>query len=251
MMAQQRNLDTISNNLANSNTTAYKSLRAEFQDLVYETFRGSGSSTGSSINAPTPIQVGSGSRFSANAVNLNTGTLNNTGNTFDIAIQGDGYFQVQRADGSTAYTRDGSFQRDNEGKLVTSDGYHLLPDITIPAGTTSISIAPGGQISGVAVGASDATSLGTITLATFANPAGLTRIGQNLFTAGGASGDAKVGNPGENGAGTLQSGFLEGSNVSVVDEMVNMISAQRAYELNSKAIQTADEMLSVISQLKR
>lgn len=251
MVAQQLNLDTISNNLANVNTTGFKSQRAEFQDMVYQTFRSSGASSGGSTSAPLALQVGLGSRFSANSVNNSQGPLNSTGNPTDLAIQGEGFFQVQRPDGSTAYTRDGSFKRDADGILVTSDGYHLLPEITIPEGATSVSISPTGAVSAVLPGQNDPQSLGQITIATFTNPSGLTRIGQNLYTSGGASGDPKVGNPGDTGAGTVQSGFLEGSNVQVVDEMVRMITAQRSYEINSKAIQTADDMLNTINGLKR
>ncbi len=251
MVAQQLNLDTISNNLANVNTTGFKSQRAEFQDMVYQTFRSSGASSGTSVSAPLALQVGLGSRFSASSVSTAQGPLNNTGNPFDLAIQGEGFFQVQRVDGSTAYTRDGSFKRDANGLLVTSDGYHVQPEITIPEGATSLSIAPNGTVSAILPGTSEPQTLGQITLATFTNPGGLTRIGQNLFMAGGASGDPKVGNPGDNGSGSLQTGFLEGSNVQVVDEMVRMITAQRSYEINSKAIQTADEMLSTINGLKR
>ncbi|MBI1755741.1 MAG: flagellar basal-body rod protein FlgG [Fimbriimonas ginsengisoli] len=251
MIAQQTNLDTIANNLANVNTVGFKSLRAEFQDMVYQTLRGSGAASGASSSTPTALQVGLGSRFSATSVTAGVGPMQTTGNPLDVAIQGEGFFQVQRADGTLAYTRDGSLKRDATGLLVTSDGFHVIPEVTIPSGATAVSIAPTGVVTAVLPGQSEPQQLGQITIATFSNPAGLTRMGQNLFQAGGGSGDAKVGNPGDNGSGTLQSGFLEGSNVQVVEEMVRMITAQRAYEINSKAIQTADEMLSTINNLKR
>ncbi len=251
MVAQQLNLDTISNNLANVNTTGYKSQRAEFQDMVYQTFRSSGAASGSSTSAPLAMQVGLGSRFSANSINNAQGPLSNTGSPLDMAIQGNGFFQVQMPDGTTAYTRDGSFKQDANGLVVTSDGYHLIPEITIPTGASSVSISAGGAVSAVLAGQNEPTSLGQITTATFTNPGGLTRIGQNLYQSGGASGDPKVGNPGDAGSGSVQSGFLEGSNVQVVEEMVRMITAQRSYEINSKAIQTADEMLQTINGIKR
>ena len=251
MSAQQLNIDTIANNLANVNTTGYKAQRAEFEDMVYQTLRSSGATSSGSTAAPMAMQIGLGSKFSANAMNNNQGPMQSTGNPFDMAIQGDGFFQVQMTDGSTAYTRDGSFKRDATGVLVTSDGYHVLPEITIPEGATSVAVSASGAVTGTLPGQSTPTNFGQITLAVFANPAGLTRMGQNLFQAGGASGDPKVGNPTENGSGALQTGFLEGSNVQVVDEMVRMITAQRSYEINSKAIQTADEMLNTINGIKR
>ncbi len=251
MTAQQLNLDTIANNLANVNTIGFKSMRAEFQDMVYQTFRSSGAVNSGSINAPLAMQVGLGSRFSANSVNAGQGPLNATGTPLDLAIQGEGFFQIQRPDGTTAYTRDGSFKRDATGVLVTSDGYHVLPEITIPEGATAISISQTGAVSAILPGQNEPQSLGQIQIATFTNASGLTRVGQNLYLAGGGSGDPKLSNPGDAGSGTVQSGFLEGSNVQVVEEMVRMITAQRSYELNSKAIQTADEMLNTINGLKR
>ena len=250
MVAQQTNLDTIANNLANVNTTGYKALRAEFQDMVYQTFRASGALADTSTSAPAALQVGLGSRFSANSVSAANGPMQATGNSLDLALQGEGFFQVQRQDGTAAYTRDGSFKRDANGLLVTGDGYHMLPEITIPAGATALAISPTGQISAILPGQNEPQQLGQITIATFTNPAGLTRIGQNLFVAGGASGDPRIGNPGENGSGTVQSGFLEGSNVQVVEEMVHMITAQRAYEMNSRVITASDEMMSTLTNLK-
>jgi len=251
MVAQQYNLDVISNNLANVNTTSYKQQRAEFQDLMYQTFKASGVSTGTNTTNPVSVQVGLGAAFSANANNFAQGPLQATGNPLDIAINGDGFFQIQRPDGTQAYTRDGSFKRDANGLMVTSDGYPLIPEITIPAGATAIDVSSNGTVSAVIPGSSDPVQLGQIQIATFSNPSGLNRIGQNLFTPGGASGEATIITPGESGSGELKSSFLEGSNVQVVEEMVRMIMAQRAYEINSKAIQTADDMLGQLNQLKR
>ncbi len=251
MVAQQFNLDTIANNLSNVNTTAFKQQRAEFQDLMYQTFKTSGSSTGPTSAQPVPLQVGLGSKFNASGTSFSQGPLQATGNPLDVAINGDGFFQIVRPDGSIAYTRDGSFKRDATGLLVTSDGFPLDPEITIPSGATGISIGPNGVVSAILPGTSEPSELGQITLATFSNPAGLTRLGGNLYQAGGASGDPEVVNPGEQGTGMLQAAFLEGSNVQVVEEMVRMILAQRAYEINSKAIQTADDMLGILNNLKR
>lgn len=244
MIAQQYNLDTISNNLANVNTTAFKHQRAEFQDLIYQTFKGSDPNSGA-------VQVGLGSAFSATASDFSPGALQPTGNPLDLAITGNGFFQVQKPDGSLAYTRDGSFKRDANGLMVTSDGYPLEPPISLPPNATSISISNLGVVTAVVPGQTDPQPVGNIKVALFPNPAGLTRVGQNLFLAGGASGDAQLEDPGTTGAGEVKAGFLEGSNVQVVEEMVKMIMAQRAYEINSKAIQTSDEMLSTINNLKR
>lgn len=251
MVAQQYNLDVISNNLANINTTSFKQQRAEFQDLMYQTFKASGVTTGSTTVNPVSLQVGLGAAFSANASNFAPGPLQATGNPLDLAINGEGFFQIQRPDGQIAYTRDGSFKQDSNGLLVTSDGYPVIPEITIPAGATAIDIASNGTVSAILPGTNEPTQLGQIQIATFSNPAGLMRAGQNMYLRGGASGDPVVVTPGEQGSGDLKGRFLEGSNVSVVEEMVRMILAQRAYEINSKAIQTADDMLGQLNQLKR
>lgn len=250
MVAQQYNLDVISNNLANVNTNAYKQQRAEFQDLMYQTFRASGAADGSSTT-PQPVQVGLGSRFSATATNFSRGALSATGNPLDIAINGEGFFAVEKPDGTTAYTRDGAFKKDANGLLVTSDGYPVSPNITIPPTATAISISPAGVVNATVDGSNETQTLGQINVVIFPNPAGLTHLGQNLYGAGGGSGDPQTLVPGQGGAGVLQSEFLEGSNVSVVDEMVKMILAQRSYEINSKAIQTADDMLGLVANLKR
>jgi len=251
MVAQQHNLDVIANNLANVNTTGFKTQRAEFQDVMYQTFRASGATVSQGTQIPQSTQVGLGSIFIANSTNFNQGALQNTGNPLDLAVNGEGFFQVERPDGSIAYTRDGSFKRDSNGLVVTNDGYPLIPNITIPAEAKAITISPNGQFSVVLEGQDTPQSIGTLQLYLFPNPGGLTRLGQNLYQSGGASGDAIAANPGSGGAGLVQSGMVEGSNVTIVDEMVRMILAQRAYEVNSKAIQTADEMLGVLNQLKR
>ncbi|MCO5296658.1 MAG: flagellar basal-body rod protein FlgG [Fimbriimonadaceae bacterium] len=251
MIAQQTNLDTIANNLANVNTTAYKQQRAEFQDMMYQTLAAPGAPTGANSSQPVGLQIGLGSMFSASATNFDQGSLQSTGNPYDIGISGEGFFQVQMPDGTTAYTRDGSFKTDANGLLVTSEGYAVEPNITVPAGVTNFTVSPGGIVSVTAPGQNEPQELGQITLAKFVNPAGLQRLGQNLYAQTGASGDPQVVNPGEEGSGQLMGGVLEGSNVQIVEEMVRMILAQRAYEINSKAIQTADDMLQVLNSLKR
>lgn len=251
MIAQQYNLDVLSNNLANVNTTAFKQQRAEFQDLMYQTFRASGANTSGAINLPQSVQVGLGAKFAANSTSFAAGPMQATGNPLDIAINGDGFFQVEKPDGSIAYTRDGGFKVDATGLMVTNDGYPLIPNVPITAGSKAVTISSAGVVSAIIPGSTEPQVLGNITLTTFSNPAGLTRIGQNLYQAGGASGDPVEGTPGQNGVGELQSTFVEGSNVQVVEEMVHMILAQRAYEINSKAIQTADEMLGILNSLKR
>lgn len=251
MVAQQTNLDVIANNLANANTNGFKTQRAEFQDLMYQTFRASGATNGGQATLPAAAQVGLGSRFAATTTNFAFGTIQATGNPFDVAINGEGFFKISMPDGTTAYSRDGSFKPDANGLLVTNDGYPLDPQITVPTGATAVTIAPNGTITAVIPGTNDPQPVGSITLAVFPNPAGLTRIGQNLYKAGGGSGEPTESAPGDQGTGFLQQRFLEGSNVQIVEEMVRMITAQRAYEINSKAIQTADDMLGILNGLKR
>ncbi len=251
MVAQQTNLEVISNNLSNVNTTGFKSQRAEFQDLMYETLSASGTQSGTNTTLPTTLQIGLGSRYAANSTNFAQGALQSTGNPTDLAINGAGFFQILKPDGTHSYTRDGSFKLDATGNIVTSDGYNLDPPVNIPKGSSALTISPDGLVSIVLPGKTDPESAGNITLYTFANPSGLTRIGQNLFTAGGASGEPQANIPGQGGSGTLSDSFIEGSNVAVVEEMVRMISTQRAYEINSKAIQTADDMLGTLNSLKR
>lgn len=252
MVAQQTNLDVISNNLANVNTTGFKSERAEFQDLMYQTVSSAGVSASGSSSPPAATQIGLGSTFSATESNFAAGALTSTGNPLDMAVNGNGFFQVLMPDGSFAYTRDGSFQTDSTGLLCTSNGYPLDPPITVPNGASSISVNAQGVISVIQPGSADAVNLSPpIGVTMFSNPGALQRVGQNLFVANKASGSPVTGTPGQNGAGTIVGGYLEGSNVQVVQEMVNMIMAQRAYEINSKAIQTSDEMLTTANNLKR
>jgi len=250
MLAQQFKLDTISNNLANVDTSGYKKVRAEFEDLIYQHAKSSGAPiTGGSVT-PTGLYVGLGTRISASTRIFTMGTLEYTGNALDMAIAGDGFFQVQLPDGRIAYTRDGSFKMDSEGRLVTSNGYFLVPNITIPQNTTSITVTEDGN---VVAELSDGTTqtVGTITLVRFVNPSGLKSIGNNLFVQTGASGAPIEGTPGQDGFGAIRQNYLEKSNVDVVKEMVGMITAQRAYELNSRAIMTADDMLRTLTAIKR
>lgn len=249
MAAQQTNLDTIANNLANVNTTAFKSQRAEFQDLMYQTYTSSGSSLNGTNFSPTAIQLGLGTKFSATNADQSQGPIQTTNNPLDLAITGSGFFQVTGPNGQTLYTRDGSFKQDVNGQVVTSDGYPLADDITIPNGATAVSVSGSGLVSAMLPGSSQPQQIGKIQLATFANPGGLTRIGQNLYQAGGASGDAQLNTPGQNGSGSIQNSALEGSNVQVVTQLTDMILAQRAYEMNSKVITTADQMLTTTNQM--
>ncbi len=251
MEAQQINIDAIANNLANVNTSGFKKSRVDFQDLLYQTIKPAGVATTSSTVQPAGIQVGLGVKPAGIVKNFAQGNFKETGNPLDIAIAGDGFFQVSMPDGTTAYTRSGAFKVDNNGRLVTSDGYTMSPEITIPSDTLSISIGNDGTVSVLEQGQDTPTQIGQIQIAHFINPAGLSAIGHNLFKVTDASGSANTGNPGNDGLGTLEQGVLEMSNVSVVQEMVEMIAGQRAYETNSKAIQTSDEMLQTANNLKR
>ncbi|MBN2333730.1 MAG: flagellar basal-body rod protein FlgG [Deltaproteobacteria bacterium] len=251
MQAQQLNIDVIANNLANVNTTGFKKSRPDFQDLMYQTLIQAGTTSGVGNEIPTGIQLGLGTRPVAVQKIFTQGDYQETSNDLDLAIEGAGFFQVQQPDGTIAYTRAGSFKLDSTGAIVTSDGYPLQPTITIPADTTNITITDDGTVSVIQAGAVDSTQVGTLELASFSNPSGLKAMGRNLFTETGASGPVILGSPGVDGLGTVTQGFLEMSNVSVVDEMVNMIVGQRAYEINSKAIQTADEMLQTANNVKR
>lgn len=251
MAVQQYNMDTISNNLANVNTTGYKKARAEFQDLLYQTVNLAGTNSSTSTSLPTGVQLGHGSRLQAIAHEYTTGNFRATGGRFDMAIEGDGFFSVTLADGSLAYTRDGSFTIDQNGNMVSSSGYQLNPQITIPQDVTSVTIARDGTVSIMTAGASAPTQVGQITLVHFINPGGLNLLGNNIVQPTTASGDPIEGNPGQDGLGTIRQGFLEMSNVDVAEEMVNMIIGQRAYEANSKTIQTVDQMLQLLASLKR
>jgi len=252
MKGQQTNMDVISNNIANVNTYGGKKVRAEFQDLIYQTLRDAGAQSGQDNQYPTGLQVGLGTRVAATQRVITQGPLQTTENPTDIGIQGEGYFRVTLPDGTTGYTRDGAFKLDSQRRLVTTDGYLLADGITFSENSPvdSIVIAGDGQVSETPAGGTQ-QNVGQITLARFVNPAGLTAIGKNLFIVSEASGDPIEGNPGTDGAGTLTQGTLEMSNVQIVEEMVNMIVSQRAYESNSKAITTSDSMLEIANGLKR
>ncbi len=249
MEAQQLNMDVIANNLANINTTGFKKSRADFQDLLYQSSRAVGAPAANGSEVPTGIQVGLGTRTAAVQKIFTVGELLHTGNELDLAIEGPGFFQVQQPDGETAFTRAGSFKKDGTGRLVTSDGYPLFPEIVIPENATSITVLEDGTVAAFLDGDQAGTQLGAIELAMFGNSAGLHSLGRNLYRETPASGAPATGAPGELGLGTLTQGFLEGSNVNIMEEMVNMIAGQRAYEVNSKAIKTADEMLQMTNNL--
>ena len=249
MQAQTFNLDTISNNLSNVNTAGYRANQARFQDLIYQQMRVPGSPVGASV-IPVGQDVGLGVKVASSAKLFTQGTLVQTGNPLDIAIEGDGFFQVTLPDGTTAYTRDGSFKEDSNGAVVTSDGYLLNPQITIPGQAINVSVNTDGTVTALLPGQTQPQQIGQINLARFVNPEGLIAVGKNLFLQSAASGTPTVSQPGINGAGTLQGGYLENSNVSVVSEIVNMIVAQRAYEANSKAITTSDQMLQTAVNMK-
>ncbi|MBV8034965.1 flagellar basal-body rod protein FlgG [Roseateles sp.] len=249
MEAQQTQLDNISNNLANVATNGYKRSHAVFEDLIYQNMRQSGANSTEQTTLPTGLQVGLGVRPVATARIYTQGNLQQTSNNLDLAIKGDGFFQIQMPDGTTAYTRDGSFQLNANGQMVTSNGYTLLPGITIPPNAQSLTIGNDGTVSVTLPGQPTPQSVGQLQLATFVNPAGLDPKGQNLFTETAASGTPNTGAPSNNGIGAVQQGFVETSNVNVVEELVQMIQTQRAYELNSKAVQTSDQMLQKLAQI--
>ncbi|HWP20430.1 MAG TPA: flagellar basal-body rod protein FlgG [Burkholderiaceae bacterium] len=249
MEAQQVQLDHVSHNLANVATTGYKRASAQFEDLMYQNLRQTGAASSEQTNLPTGLQVGLGVRSVATQRAFTQGNLQQTGNSLDVAINGNGFFQIQMPDGTTAYTRDGSFKTDANGQLVTNNGYAVAPGITVPPNTQSLTIAPDGTVSATVQGTTQPVVLGNLQLASFVNPGGLEPRGQNLFIETAASGVPTANAPGSDGLGTLQQGFLETSNVNVVEELVAMIQTQRAYELNSKAIQTSDQMLQRLAQL--
>ncbi len=251
MYAQQLFIDTIANNLANVNTTGFKKSRVEFQDLIYQTLRAAGTSNAAGILVPTELQVGHGVRPVGVQKNFAQGPPTATENPLDICIMGNGFFQINLPDGTIGYTRDGSFKLNDEGAVVTSDGFYLEPQISVPSDTTAISITNDGSISVMVVGSVEPQEIGQIELAKFINAGGLKNVGQNQYLPTSASGEPILGLPGEEGFGQLNQGYLESSNVKVVEEMVNMIIGQRAYELNSKAIRTAEEMLQMANNLKR
>ncbi len=249
MQSQQLNLDVIANNLANVNTTGFKKSKIEFQDLLYQTTRAPGAEQGAGNQLPTGLQVGNGSRPVATSRIFTTGELTQTGERLDVAITGDGFFEVQMPDGTLAYTRDGAFKTASDGRITTSDGLTILGGFQpVPPGTTSVTIASNGEVT--YNGANGPTNF-RVQLTRLNNPAGLESIGRNLYRETTASGTPEIGNPGENGYGELAQGYLEMSNVKVVEEMVNLILAQRAYEVNAKAVQASDEMMQQSNNLHR
>ena len=251
MQSQQLNIDVIANNLANVNTTGFKKSRPDFQDLMYQNLKSVGAPSTGSTQIPSGIQIGLGSKAASVTKVFSAGSLAQTGNDLDLAIEGDGFFQIQMTDGTTTYTRDGSFKKDSQGRIVNSDGYPLAPEMVIPNNASKVTIGNDGTVSVLQAGQSTPTTIGTIQLATFSNPAGLSSMGHNLYQPTDSSGTANTGTAGQNGIGTIGQGFLEMSNVSVMEEMVNMIMSQRAYETNTKAVQAADEMLQQTNNIKR
>lgn len=251
MEAQQLNMDVIANNLANVNTSGFKRSRVGFQDLLYQNIRTTGSTQAQGMQVPTGIQVGLGTRTAGTQKVLGQGDAQQTGNQFDMMIEGDGFFQVLLPSGDLGFTRDGSFTVDSDGRIVTMDGYTLEPNITVPAEAKEVTIGQDGTVTAKIDGQADPEQLGQIDIVKFVNPAGLQSIGRNIMLATAASGEPTTGTPGTDGLGTIAQGFLEMSNVKVVEEMVNMILAQRAYEVNSKSIQSSDEMLNIANNLRR
>ena len=246
--AEQTRMSVIANNLANVNTTGFKRDRAVFEDLMYQNIRQTGANSTEDTTLPSGLQVGTGVRTVATQKLHTQGNIVQTGNSFDVAVQGSGFFQVTHPDGSIVYTRDGSFGMDSSGQVVTQNGYLLEPSITVPENTLNVTVGSDGTVSAQIAGSTSPTVIGNLTLAQFINPTGLEAIGDNLYRESAASGAPQIDTPGLNGAGTLIQGSLESSNVNVVEELVNMIETQRAYETNSKAISTTDEMLTYVSQ---
>jgi flagellar basal-body rod protein FlgG len=251
MIAQQMQIDVTSNNISNVNTIGYKKQRAEFADLFYQTMEYAGTATSTTTNSPTGINVGLGVRPTAVTKLFSQGNFKETGNNLDLAITGNGFFQVQLPDGNIGYTRNGSFKLDSAGTVVTSDGYSLIPEIVIPPDAVQVSIGTDGTVSILQAGQTETQQIGQIQITNFINPAGLHSLGDNNFINTSASGDPVVGNPGAEGLGQIRQGFVEMSNVQLVEEMTDLITGQRAYDANSKAITTSDEMLKTVNSLKR
>ncbi|GAB1386174.1 flagellar basal-body rod protein FlgG [Melaminivora sp.] len=249
MTAQQTQLDVISHNLSNVSTTGFKRNSAMFQDLIYQNLRQVGAQATDENQLPTGLHLGLGVNVVATSRNFTQGSLQQSGNSLDVAIDGNGFFEVTMPDGSIGYTRDGSFKLDSQGRLVTAGGLPIAPGITVPANTKSISISETGVVNVVLDGNPQPQQLGQLAMSSFVNSAGLQPVGQNLYRESAASGAPQQGQPGTNGLGIVKQGFLENSNVNVVEELVSMIQTQRAYEMNSKAIQTSDQMLAKLSQL--
>lgn len=251
MEAQRISIDVISNNLANVNTTGFKKSRADFQELLYQGIKSAGASSAEGAELPTGIQIGLGVKPAAVQKMFQQGDFVSTGNSLDMVIEGNGFFQIAKPDGEIAYSRAGSFKIDSEGRVVNSDGYPLEPAISVPANTLQITITNDGTVSALQAGSAAPVQIGQIELAQFINPGGLNAIGKNLFIPTGSSGEATTGSPGTDGLGTVNQGFLEMSNVNIVEEMVNMIVSQRAYELNSRVVQASDEMMQMANSIKR
>jgi len=250
MKAQQTYIDVVSNNLANVNTTGFKRSRANFQDLVYQFEKAPGVATTQATESPSGIQVGIGVKTASTQKEFSIGSIKVTGSLTDVAINGDGFFQIQMPNGTIGYTRDGAFHVDKNGNLVNAHGYLLEPNVVVPNEAVAVYIGDDGSVSATLNATAEAVQLGQIQTTTFVNPAGLMAMGGNILQETGSSGPAIVGTPGENGFGSLQAGFLELSNVAVVEEMVNLITAQRAFEFNSKAVQASDQMLRELAQLR-
>lgn len=250
MQAQQNNMDVIANNIANVNTYGFKKSRAEFEDLVYHNLKDPGQASGLQSVTPTGVQTGLGVRTAAVQKDFTMGQAIQTKNPLDVQIEGPGFFQVRTPDGEIAYTRDGSFKKDGNGKIVDKNGNALIPDLVIPATAIQVEISPTGEVRCIHDKNADPQILGQIDIVNFINPAGLKNVGKNLFSSTPASGQPNSARPGTSGMGFLQQGEVESSNVSIVDEMVNMITAQRAYETNSKVIQTSDQMLQTAVNVK-
>jgi flagellar basal-body rod protein FlgG len=247
--AQQTQLDVVANNLANVSTNGFKRARPVFEDLLYQNIRQAGAQSSQQTQIPTGLTLGTGVRTASTERIFTQGNIQKTDGTLDVAVQGNGFFQVQLPDGTTAYTRDGAFSKDNTGQIVTTDGYPVLPAITIPTNATSLTIGTDGTVTVTQSGTAAATQIGSIQLATFINNGGLQSIGQNLFMETASSGTPTPNTPGTNGAGVTNQGYVETSNVNVAEELVTMIQTQRAYELNSKVVSTSDAMLGRLSQL--
>lgn len=251
MLAQQMNIDVIANNLTNLNSPGFKRSRLQFQDLVYQNQRVAGMAASQGVPSPVGLQVGLGTRPASTSRHFAQGELQQTDNPMDVAIEGEGFFEVYLPDGTRAYTRDGSFTLDAQGRVVTQDGYTLAPEVVVPMEASSVAVGTDGIVSTTVQGTEGTQMLGQLQLARFANPSGLEAIGRNLFQPTDGSGPAQYGIPGENGFGRVSQGYLELSNVQVVEEMVKMIVSQRAYEANSRAIQISDEMLASVANLRR
>ncbi len=251
MQAQQLNVDVIANNLANVSTVGFKKARADFQELLYETIIPAGALSADGIEIPTGLQVGAGVRPASTARIFTEGGFKRTDNELDVAIEGDGFFSVTLPNGDTAYTRSGAFKLNSTGQLVTSEGFTISPNINIPTTAVSVTVGSDGTVSVINAGTTASTTVGSLTLVKFQNPAGLSSQGRNLYLETVASGSPTTGTPGQQGFGTIAQGFLENSNVSVVDELVSLIEAQRAYEINSRTVQASDEMLRTAAELKR